>query len=153
MTQQPLPTPALEAAARVRRELREALIAFEGALASPVGDREPWRADVADALDALQRAFEDHVIETEGPAGLYAEMEEVAPHVHAKARRLREEHPPITAALVDAESHLAGTLVGEAEVEAVRDELQRVMGRIVRHRQHGADLVWEAYSVDIGGAG
>jgi len=58
MTQQPLPTPALEAAARVRRELREALIAFEGALASPVGDREPWRADVADALGISARTIE-----------------------------------------------------------------------------------------------
>jgi hypothetical protein len=27
------------------------------------------------------------------------------------------------------------------------------MGRLVRHRQHGADLVWEAYELDIGGAG
>jgi hypothetical protein len=35
----------------------------------------------------------------------------------------------------------------------VRDDLQRLMGRIVRHRQGGADLVWEAYAIDIGGAG
>ena len=32
-----------------------------------------------------------------------------------------------------------------------RDDLQRLLGGIVRHRQHGADLVWEAYNVDIGG--
>jgi hypothetical protein len=153
MTQQPVPTPALEAAARARRELREALIAFEGALASPIRDRETWRAYVADALHALADAFEDHVSETEGPTGLYAEMEDVAPHLSAKARRLRDEHPPITAGLADAGSRLGGSLVDDAEVEAVRDELQRVMGRIVRHRQHGADLVWEAYAVDIGSAG
>ncbi len=153
MTQQPHATPALEAAARRRRELREALIAFEGALASPIRDREAWRAETADALDALTQAFEDHVTETEGPTGLYAEMEDVAPHVSARAHRLRGEHPPITAALVDAHARLGGSLADEAEVEAVRDELQRAMGRIVRHRQHGADLVWEAYSVDIGEAG
>ena len=27
------------------------------------------------------------------------------------------------------------------------------MGRIVRHRQHGADLVWDAYAIDIGDIG
>ena len=31
--------------------------------------------------------------------------------------------------------------------------LQRLMGQIVRHRQHGADLVWEAYAIDIGDIG
>jgi hypothetical protein len=25
------------------------------------------------------------------------------------------------------------------------------MGSVIRHRQRGADLVWEAYNVDIGG--
>jgi len=38
-------------------------------------------------------------------------------------------------------------------IDPVRDDLQRLLGRIVRHRQHGADLVWEAYAVDIGSAG
>jgi hypothetical protein len=153
MTLEPQPTPALEAAARRRRELREALIAFEDALASPIRDREPWRAEVADALDALANAFEDHVTETEAPGGLYEEMGDIAPHLSAKARRLREEHPPITAALVEAGARLGSSIVDDADVEAVRDDLQRVMGRIIRHRQHGADLVWEAYSVDIGSAG
>jgi hypothetical protein len=27
------------------------------------------------------------------------------------------------------------------------------MGQLVRHRQKGADLVWEAYDVDLGGQG
>ena len=146
-------TPALEAAARRRRELREALVAFEDALASPIRDREAWRLEVIDALEGLANAFEVHVAETEAPSGLYAEMEEIASHLAAKARRLREEHPPITAALAEAGKHLAGPLPDEAAVEALRDDLQRLMGRIVRHRQHGADLVWEAYAVDIGAAG
>jgi hypothetical protein len=39
----------------------------------------------------------------------------------------------------------------ETELSDLRDELQRLLGRIVRHRQLGADLVWEAYNLDIGG--
>ncbi len=36
-------------------------------------------------------------------------------------------------------------------VDETRDEIQRVLGRLVKHRQRGADLVWEAYNRDIGG--
>jgi hypothetical protein len=32
-----------------------------------------------------------------------------------------------------------------------RNDLQRLLGRLSRHRQLGADLVWEAYNLDIGG--
>jgi hypothetical protein len=153
MTDKQQLTPALEAAARRRRELREALVTFEDALASPIRDREAWRLEVIDALEGLRRAFGIHVTETEGPNGLYAEMEEIASHVAAKARRLREEHPTIAAALAEAGKRLDEPLPDDAAVHALRDDLQRLMGRIVRHRQYGADLVWEAYAVDIGGAG
>jgi hypothetical protein len=153
MTQEPQPTPALEAAALRRRELREALIAFEGALASPVGDPATWRAEVADALEALGHAFEDHVTATEAVGGLYDEMGATSPHLNTKAKRLRGEHPEITAALVDAAARVAVPPADDAAADAIRADLQRLMGQIVRHRQHGADLVWEAYAIDIGDIG
>jgi hypothetical protein len=37
-------------------------------------------------------------------------------------------------------------------VDGARDEIAHVLGRLVKHRQHGADLLWEAYSLDTGGA-
>ncbi len=37
-------------------------------------------------------------------------------------------------------------------LDDARDDLQRFIGTVIRHRQRGADLVWEAYNVDIGGA-
>lgn len=153
MTNEAHPTPALEAAALLRRELREALIAFEDALASPVRDRETWRAEVAEALESLDQAFEDHVTATEAPEGLYAEMRATSPHLGTKANRLRDEHPEITAALVEASARLAAPPADEADADAIRAVLQRLMGQIVRHRQHGADLVWAAYAIDIGDIG
>jgi hypothetical protein len=36
-------------------------------------------------------------------------------------------------------------------LDDARDDLQRLIGKVIRHRQKGADLVWEAYNVDIGG--
>jgi hypothetical protein len=153
MTTEPQPTPALAAAARRRRELREALVAFEDALASPWGDTEVWRAEVAEHLAALQHAFAEHVVETERPGGLYDEMADLAPNVSARANRLREAHPRITAELAAAVARMDTPLRTEAEVDALRDDLELLMARIIRHRQGGADLVWEAYAVDIGAAG
>jgi septal ring factor EnvC (AmiA/AmiB activator) len=153
MTIEPQPSPALRAAARRRRELREALATFEDAISSPFQDTEAWRSRVADRLEALEQAFAEHVIETERPDGLYDEMSQEASHVAARAGRLRAEHPSITAAIAKGRRKLAEPLRSEPEVDAVRDDLQRLMTRIIRHRQGGADLVWEAYAIDIGGAG
>ena len=153
MNQEHQATQALEAAARRRRELRDALMELENAVSSPAQDSERWREGVAARLAALREAFADHVAETEGTGGLYDEMEDIAPHVQGKARRLREEHPPLTSAIIDAVARFAAPLPEGADLDAIRDDLQRLMGRFIRHRQHGADLVWEAYELDIGGAG
>ena len=146
-------TQALEAAARRRRELRDALVALEDTVASSVHDSDRWRRLVAARIAELGVAFAEHVAETEAPGGLYDEMEEIAPNVQGKARRLREEHPRLTGAIADAEARFAAPFPEGTDLDALRDDLQRLMGRLVRHRQHGADLVWEAYELDIGGAG
>ncbi len=153
MNQEQQATQALEAAARRRRELRDALVVLEDAVASSVHDPERWRLGVAARLLGLREAFADHVAETEATGGLYDEMEEIAPHVQGKARRLREEHPPLTSAIVDAVAGFDTPFPEATDLNALRDDLQRLMGRLIRHRQHGADLVWEAYQLDIGGAG
>lgn len=145
-------TPALEAAARRRREVREALMAVEDAISSPAAEPDHWRARVQGSLAELAEAFEHHVFETEHPGGLYDEMERVASHLSGKARRLRDEHPLIRASIAAERARLEVALPVEA-IDPVRDDLQRLLGRIVRHRQHGADLIWEAYAIDIGGAG
>ena len=41
----------------------------------------------------------------------------------------------------------------EEAVAAHREAATELVGRIVRHRQRGADLIYEAYEVDIGGSG
>jgi len=49
-------------------------------------------------------------------------------------------------------TRLQTTPVGPAwPLHDARDDLQRLLGQIVRHRQLGSDLVWEAYNLDIGG--
>ncbi|HEY1332240.1 MAG TPA: hypothetical protein VGH10_12330 [Actinomycetota bacterium] len=146
--------PALDAARRRRVELHDALVGAEEAISRPTPGREPdWAADAGKAFTHLRDAFDEHVRGTEEPGGLYDEVLERAPQLAGKVGRLRDEHPRLQADLSREIARLSEP-VGEAfDADAVRDDLQRVLGLVVRHRQHGADLVWEAYNLDIGGAG
>jgi hypothetical protein len=108
---------------------------------------------VADALQGLRRAFDDHVAEVEADGGLLPQVRRDAPRLVNEVQRTVDEHVAITA-----EIDAAGALVhacegdrGGSEVEAVRDAVTDLLRSISRHRQRGADLVYEAYSVDIGG--
>jgi hypothetical protein len=101
----------------------------------------------------VRDAFEQHVFVTERPGGLYEEIKDRAPRLVGTVDRLHQEHPAITASIA---TLLARLEAGEVDTEAwpldkTRDDLQRLIGSVVRHRQRGADLVWEAYNVDIGG--
>ncbi len=146
-------TPALEAAKRRRATLHDALVHLEHATSSPAAGRVPeWTDQVLKETVAMRDAFDQHVIVTEKPGGLYEEIMERAPRLAGKIRRLQDEHPPMAEAISEMLTKLeAGGIDDTWPLDDARDDLQRLLGRVVRHRQHGADLVWEAYNVDIGG--
>jgi hypothetical protein len=149
-------TPALDAARRRRQTLHEALVHLEQGISSPAAGRVPdWSGTVTKEMVSLRDAFDQHVIVTEKPGGLYEEIMERAPRLDGKLRRLHAEHPSIseriTAALTRLEAGEVGDEGSSWPIDRARDDLQRLLGSIVRHRQSGADLVWEAYNVDIGG--
>jgi hypothetical protein len=162
------PSRAFEEARQRRVELHEALVHLELSISSPARGRvADWAADVTKALLHLQAAFDEHVLVTERPGGLYDEVLEKSPRLAGQVRRLRDEHPVIGDAIkedlerlgepVGAEPPDASDAPDEADprdspLDDVRDDLQRLMGLVVRHRQRGADLVWEVYNLDIGGA-
>jgi len=104
-------------------------------------------------MTEVRDAFGQHVMVTEKPDGLYDEILERAPRLETNVRRLREEHPEIVRRIRDTIPRLDQRELVEAtrQLEEARDDLQRFMGSVIRHRQRGADLVWEAYNVDIGG--
>jgi hypothetical protein len=147
-------TRALGEAKKRRQTLHDAIVQLEMAISSPAAGRvEQWSAQVTKDMIGVRDAFDQHVIVTEKPGGLYEEIMERAPRLVGTVGRLREEHPSIDGTI--------GTLLAKLELGEVgtdvwpldkaRDDLQRLIGAVVRHRQKGADLVWEAYNVDIGG--
>lgn len=147
-------TPALQEAARRRRTLHEALVGFEQALSSPASGRiADWTRDVAKDLTAVRDAWDHHIDGTEKPDGLYEEIVAISPRLAGTVDRLRAEHPEITEAVDLLLARLEHVEIGGLEwpLDDARDDLQRFIGKVIRHRQRGADLVWEAYNVDIGG--
>ena len=146
-------SPTLAETARRRADLRDALVDVEQAISRPAVGREPeWTKGVVLRLEGLAHAIEEHVEITERPEGLYDEISTKAAHLATKIDRLREEHPVLRDRTQVLLTKLQTTAIGPAwPLDEARDDLQRLLGQIVRHRQLGSDLVWEAYNLDIGG--
>lgn len=145
---------ALEEARKRRKTLHDSLVALEVAISSPAAGRIPdWTAVVLKEMTGVRDAFDQHVVVTEKPEGLYEEILGRAPRLEHALTKLKSEHPDITEAITTNVARLEQVQIGGIEwpLDDARDDLQRFIGRVIRHRQKGADLVWEAYNVDIGG--
>ncbi|MEU5942620.1 hypothetical protein ABZ807_26400 [Micromonospora sp. NPDC047548] len=123
------------------------LPALARALAVPPGEPR-WCERVIVHLAPVRRGFAEHVRITEGPAGLYAEVLAQAPRLHRGVRLLTREHAAIVAALAELQRAVERPGVCPEELCRRTDELLRALSR---HRQRGADLLWQAYQTDLGG--
>jgi sugar phosphate isomerase/epimerase len=140
----------LQGIRRRRAELRDSLVAVESALASPAPGRlAQWTERVCAALMELSADFREHVVIAEAPDGINARALRSAPRLAKAVDRLQKEHAEL-AALMDQLLMLL-CAPGATTAEQVRDDVTRLLGRLVRHRQRGSDLLYEAWAVDIGG--
>ena len=146
-------TTALGEARKRRQTLHDAIVQLEMAISSPAAGRvDEWSGQVTKDMVGVRDAFDQHIIVTEKPGGLYEEIMERAPRLAGTVKRLQDEHPAIEASIAKLLARLEAGEVNDAwPLDKARDDLQRLIGAVVRHRQKGADLVWEAYNVDIGG--
>jgi hypothetical protein len=146
-------TAAFDEARKRRADLHAALIDVERVISGPATGREQeWATEVVTRLLALRDALDEHIEATERSGGLYDEITERAPRLSNAIQRLQAEHPEMRSAISQMIERLQSTPVGASwPLGEARDDLQRLLGRVVKHRQLGADLVWEAYNLDIGG--
>lgn len=138
------PGPALHGARLRRVALGEAMGRTELALTVPSASPS-WRDGVIDALHHVRVALAEHVDEVEGAEGLLVELRQADPRLVSKVDQLEREHPQLVRA-VDA----ALRSVEAEPVEEARSTVLDLLLALSRHRQRGADLVYEAYNVDIG---
>jgi hypothetical protein len=141
----------LDEVRRRRAELRDALGRLEAALAAPTPGRIiEWSAAVRTRLDQLIGDFGEHVTVTEGPDGVYEDVVATAPRLARAVDQLRHDHEVIHK-LLDHSAGLLTTAKVDDDVTDIRESATELMFRLVRHRQRGSDLMWEAYANDIGG--
>ena len=140
------PTRALEQAKGQRLSLRRAIDEFHDVL-DPSGGAPAER--LAPILEHLRVVFGVHVEVTESPGGLYEEILEIAPRLANKIARFKREHTSITKSIRSALDDLPAE--GAVLPADLRGRLDRLHELLARHRRRGADLVYEAYHVDIGG--
>jgi hypothetical protein len=146
--------PRLTEIRRRRLGLRRAMTDTEEAASAPlVGRPDEWGSRLVPAVDGLRDAWRVHVSGTEGPSGLWEQIRNDAPRLDGNLRRLRRDHEQLSLQ-IDALCHDLADAEGDAaRLIDARERVIAVLGQLARHRQRGADLIYEAYQHDIGGAG
>lgn len=140
---------AVSGAQTHRAAMRRALDHVEHALAVP-SQRVNWIASVQESLKSLSVELDAHVAEVERNGGLFSSIMAQAPQLADKIEQLRRDHDELESAIADVV--VAVTEEGAAqEPDEVRRLGLELMGNFVRHRHRGADLVYDAYDIDIGG--
>ena len=136
--------------ARSRRErLHHVMTALEETLASPARARfRPWREQLVDALHEVHDALRDHVAETEADDGLFVRTLGDAPRLAHAVEHLRRQHVEISTQTDELTQRVKQA--GEDDVDSLRQLGTNLLVLLARHRQLGADLLYEAYFVDVG---
>ncbi len=135
---------------RRRAELTGSMSAVDDALATRAGmDAVDWAEQVRAAVVELAGDFDDHLAITEGPEGLYRELEQHAVRLAGPIRVLTLEHVQIGRRIQALLSSV------DPEATAPYGQIRRLGTELLvslrHHRRRGADVVFAAYAVDIGG--
>lgn len=130
-----------------RQKLYEAMRGLEAAVARPSGLAD-WRIEIEAALTELEAALRSHVRQVEADDGLFAQVMEESPHLAPGIDSLRREHNELVLA-----AHTALRMSADWEASSLRRRVNTLLGRLAIHRQTGAELLFRAYNVEIGGSG
>lgn len=143
------PTPDTHGAiVRRRKDVYDAMLRLEESLARS-SRLEDWRQEVAEALDGVEEALRRHVGEIEAPGGLFAEVVDLSPEMTSAVELLREEHAELERLTATALDTARSDRLGDPS--QLRTESMAVIDLLVTHRQTGAEMLFDAYNVDIGG--
>jgi Ala-tRNA(Pro) deacylase len=138
---------SLCAALVIRERLYDTLLAVGRAIAAPLGSGTRWNDRLERSVSRLAEALDEHISETEGSSGLLVEIVDQAPRLWREVDGLRGEHGMLS----DECGRLLERIPSGASGLALRKQAHDLIRRFERHRHLGADLVYEAFGVDVGG--
>jgi HAMP domain-containing protein len=128
-----------------RREMENRLAGLERALAAAAG-APGWVDAVCERLAELSQALVHHMLAVEAPDGILAEIVETAPRLANSVQVMRDDHGRLAARIEKLMTEAATAPVAEFRVDATD-----LVHEMMLHRQRGSDLVYEAFTRDIGG--
>lgn len=138
---------SLEDVRKRRESLHAAMLALEAANAAPA--ESDWGGGVLHALEVTVTVLHEHVAVVEADDGLFVKIAADAPHVLARVETLRQEHAEL---LARARSLLETCRAGACSADELREGVLALVTALSRHRHRGADLLYEAYQVDVSAA-
>lgn len=132
--------------ARARRlALHAAVVDLEEALTSPAGDGVGWLQTVRVSIDDMDATLRAHVRDAESDEGLLAQISEDSPWLGPRVEQVRRAHGE----LVERSNALTINCRQTADADAIRNEAFQLIARVSRHRHQAADLLYDAYDLDL----
>ena len=126
-----------------RHELYETMRRLEAAVARPSGLTD-WRLEIETAITDLDRSLDDHIRRTESDEGLFADILDGSPHLARRIADLEKEHEELRTTC-----RRALLMAADWSPESLRRRANVLLARLALHRQTGAELLYDAYNVDI----
>lgn len=139
----------LDAVRHRRAELHDSIAMLRTALADPVDSPVVWGERVQQEVARLALDFVEHIDVTEGVGGLHQNIIESAPRLRHAVDVLTGEHDEIEVEIAEL-AQAAEAPVMARDVEPIRVRGTILLDRLIKHRQRGADLVYEAFEHDLG---
>lgn len=122
--------------------------------ASAAGPSRPdeWRHDLLGSLDGLADSLHEQFAASAGEDSLLSSVVQESPHLESSVSDLRKRQRELADHIDELRRGLSDH-VRDVDVAGVRDELAEVTAEIRELRAWEADVVYEAYSVDLGVGG
>ncbi|MGZ4145013.1 MAG: hypothetical protein ACXVPP_07650 [Actinomycetota bacterium] len=141
-------TAALDGARKVHHNCTKAIKDLERATArSQEESLSRWATGAISAVFKLRESLGEHIAVTDAPGGLFEEILERAPRLAHEVKTLREDCNTLDTTIAETLVALTDPTAEGPSLVALLTDLLRVINA---HRQKEADLVYEAYEVDIG---
>lgn len=131
-----------------KQGLGVSLVALDVAVHAPLDMLDSWRMRVLGALDEVRAALARHVEFTEGPEGLFAEVIDYAPRLVHAVKNLYSEHEDLGRRINTCEEKVREIAIGDS-IEDLESRTAGLAARFDRHRDRGAELVYDAYNIEI----
>jgi hypothetical protein len=117
----------------------------------PAPGREvEWLQQTLDALSALEAMVDNQQGNSSDADSTLSDIQRDEPRLHNRVVRLRRGYRNVHQAISRLRAQLEATPPAAVDITDVRQQLDRVATELRYQRAQEADLVYEAYNVDLG---